>query len=604
MRNRRVPHRLKENKRNHIPRKFVVFDTETIPEDHGGYETHRFRIGVGYYFNTQRGFSDNPTDKIITQDPFELWDWIVNKTYRNERLWVFAHNADFDMSASRAYEYFESNGWELIRWIVEDRMFHLRFRKDKRTIVISDTFSLFPMSLSKIGEWAGIPKMTMPEWNDPDDKWIEYCENDVRVLSLALLRYFKFLKEHDLGNFCPTISSQAFAAYRHRFMKTPIYIHHFPTVENAEIESYYGGRTEAWFIGRFNGVVYDLDVNSMYPFVMKYFEYPVRFIGELDNPSVCELAKLVKKFCVIAHIQVNTDLPILPYRAEKTIFPVGRFSGWYATPEIELALEKNVIEKVVKAYIYEKANIFAEYVDFFYAMKQTAKEHNDTFSYTMAKLFLNSLYGKFGQRVEELKEITDGDLSDEEFDETIVSTATGRIHVYHFMGKKYIKERKEPSFNSFIAIASHVTSYARAYLWRLIEKAGIENVLYMDTDSLFVSEEGYRRLQDEIDEYQLGKLKLEKVGEDVEIYGAKNYRFGCERKIKGVPKSAHQIDETTYEYLHFMRFRTKLRKGLLNQQVAERVIKRLRSKYDKGIVMANGRVIPLQVSEQRPVYHQ
>jgi len=604
MGSKRIPHHLRKNKLNYVPRKFVVFDTETYPEQKDGKEIHHFRLAVAYYFNNQRGFSDQPSDKIITQNPHELWDWITSKICDRERLWVFAHNADFDMTTSRAYEYLQKHDWDLQHWIVEDRMFHIRLRKGRKTLVISDTFSLFPMSLEKIGRWVGHPKMKMPSWDSPLEEWIRYCENDVYVTSLALLKYFKFIKDNDLGNFRPTISGQAFTAFRHRFMKHDIYIHHFPNVEGAEIQGYYGGRTEAWYIGKVKEKIFYLDINSMYPYVMKYREYPVRFLNHLDNPTLNELRRLCKKFCVVAHIHVDTSLPILPYRSSKTIFPVGKFSGWYCTPEVQLALEKGFVVKCDKVYIYQKAPIFVDYVDFFYNLKRQGKQNNDMVSYVMSKLYLNSLYGKFGQRIEELRELKDGELSLEESEENLVSMATGKIHIYEFMGKKYIKERKEPSYNSFIGIAAHVSSYARVHLWRMIEKAGIENVYYMDTDSLFVNEEGYRRLQDEISDYELGKLKIEKIGTNVEIYGAKNYRFNQERKLKGVPKSARQIDDNRYEYLHFMKFKTKLRRGLLNEQIGEMVVKEISGDYDKGIITNTGRVIPLQIFEQQRVFHQ
>jgi len=83
--------------------------------------------------------------------------------------------------------------------------------------------------------------------------------------------------------------------------------------------------------------------------------------------------------------------------------------------------------------------------------------------------------------------------------------------------------------NSFVAIASFVTAYARCYLWELIEKAGEENVLYMDTDSLFVTKKGYENLKDYLDNKELGKLKLEDVTEDLTIWGAKLYKFEAKR---------------------------------------------------------------------------
>jgi len=593
----RKPHVLKENRRSVVPYFYVVFDTETLPKPHELGEEHVFRLAVAYYFNRRRKDYPKPADILFTRDHTKLWEWIEGHAKKNQRLYVFAHNIDYDVTVSKGISYLENAGYEIKKWFVQDRCYYMTWKKDNKTIILIDTFSIFPFSLKRIGEFAGTQKATMPDWNESDEKWFSYCEQDVRVLSAALYKYFMFLQENDLGNFAPTLPGQAFNAFRHRFMNTDIYVHALPEVLDAEIQSYFGGRCEAWYIGEVKEKIYYVDVNSMYPYVMKKYYYPVRYLGEISNPSLDDLKKLTQKYCIIAHIHVNTDLPILPYRREKTIFPVGRFSGWYSTPEVALALEKNAVEKCDKVYIYKREKIFVEYVDFFYNLKKESKNCGDKATYIMSKLFLNGLYGKFGQRTANMVEVSGEEITEEEAQETIISTAEGKVDYVRFGGKVYRKERREPSYNSFIAIASHVTSYARVHLWRLIETAGIENVYYMDTDSLFVNETGYKRLKDWMHDTKLGYLKKEKEGKEVRIVGAKAYLWGKERKIKGVPKTSRQIDYNTYEYDHFMKFRTKLRKGLLDTQLVVKRTRTLSEQYDKGIVTESGRVIPLSLEE-------
>ncbi|MHC1623620.1 MAG: DNA polymerase [Candidatus Methanospirareceae archaeon] len=591
------PHVLKENRSTNLPYYYIVFDTETLPKPHDLGEVHEFRLAVAYFFNRRSRKYPQPVDVLRTKNHEELWNWIESHALSHQRLYVFAHNIDYDVTVSKGLEFLQNCGYEIKKWFVQDKCYYMKWQKDEKTIILMDTFSIFPYSLKYIGQFAGLEKAQMPDWGKDDDTWFEYCERDVQVLSTALYKYFCFIRENDLGNFAPTIAGQAFNAFRHRFMKTKIYVHALEDVETAEIESYYGGRCEAWFIGKVPEKLYYVDVNSMYPFVMKYKEYPTQYIGEIDNPSLAELKKIIRRYAVIARITVDTDLPILPYRMEKTIFPTGRFLGWYATPEVELALRKGVVVRCHKAFIYLRENIFSEYVDFFYNMKREAKEKKDKARYVMSKLFLNSLYGKFGQRVAEMVEVSPDEITEEEAAEEIISMADGLREYIRFAGKIYRKERREPSFNSFIAIASHVTSYARVHLWSLIEEAGLENVYYMDTDSLFVNERGYQRLQRWLDDEKLGYLKLEKTGENVTIMGAKAYIWGEERKIKGVPKTAKEIEPGKFEYDHFMKFRTKLRKGLLNTQIVEKRTRELTGEYDKGIVLENGRVIPLVISD-------
>jgi len=77
-------------------------------------------------------------------------------------------------------------------------------------------------------------------------------------------------------------------------------------------------------------------------------------------------------------------------------------------------------------------------------------------------MFLNSLYGKFAQSPQIIQ---------------------------YKVNANGLEERKEilPFCKSNPVIASYITAYARIHLYRLFRKAGMENVLYCDTDSAFVS---------------------------------------------------------------------------------------------------------------------
>lgn len=593
------PHKLRENKRGSFPRHLIIFDTETTPVETELYQQHLLRLGYAKYVQLTSTLEIRRQDEIVFKTEDEFWQFVEAHTYEKTCLYIFAHNVDFDMSVVRGYSKLRELGYDVQKWFVHNNGVFIKAKKGRKSVVITDTLMLFPFSLKEIGKYAGLEKLDMPNFEDEESKWIEYCKRDVEVLTQALLKYMRFLKEHDLGNFQFTIASQSFSAFRHRFMKHEIYIHGNPSITELEVQSYFGGRTEAFKIGKVDKRLYYLDVNSMYPFVMRNYYYPVRYIGELDNVSLSELKELIKDFCVIADVTVETDVPIVPVRKEKVIFPVGRFRGVYATGEIKLLLEKKKIKEVHKVLVYQRARIFTEYVDFFYAVKQKAKEEGDDFSYFMAKLFLNSLYGKFGQRTSDLELVTDDPIKLEEYALPMVSFAVGEEKFVRFDEKIWRVKKREPAYNSFIAIASHVTSYARAYLFRLMEYVGLDKIYYMDTDSLVVDEEGYQKLKRFINKTRLGALDVKEIFDSLIILGAKAYITPQARRIKGIPARARQIDDNTYEFDQFMRFRTKLRKNMLDCQLVVKATRTLSRIYDKGEVLPNGDVIPFVVVEGR-----
>jgi hypothetical protein len=303
---------------------------------------------------------------------------------------------------------------------------------------------------------------------------------------------------------------------------------------------------------------------------------------------------------------------VIACKREKLLFPIGSILQTITSPEIEYLLEHpeiGTIEKIVSLVAYEKAPVFTEYVDFFYNIRTTTK--NEAYE-NMAKLMLNSLYGKLGQHCSTIPEIVKDKNEIATYCGIMDSMGTNEIFADDSPGSKYvrlgetlykiIKKDSEFSRDSIPIIASAVTSYSRMLLWKLMKIAEIENLLYCDTDSLFVTETGYENLKDEISPTIPGKLKLVKTG-SVNIKGCKNYTFNSEIKLKGIKKNAIQLSPTEYKQHHFQTKSTRYRRGTPDGEVIlEPIIKTISNKYDKGIVR-DGRVGPLTFTETwEPIY--
>lgn len=72
------------------------------------------------------------------------------------------------------------------------------------------------------------------------------------------------------------------------------------------------------------------------------------------------------------------------------------FDRWIYSEEIKAALKDGYTINIICAYKFNKGvNVFKKYVDTFYNMKSNATNEVDR---QIAKLMLNSLYGRFGMR--------------------------------------------------------------------------------------------------------------------------------------------------------------------------------------------------------------
>ena len=594
----RKPHRIKSNKSTALPSYFLFFDTETWEERVSENEVKQYlRLGWAC-----RVYRDKRRDKWTEKwkkfkSVSEFWDFVEECVRERKTMWCFAHNLDFDFRVLEGFKVLKERGWEIQTFIYDSKNIILSFRKGKKTLLFLDTFNYFKGSVKKLGESIGLPKLEIDFNKASEEELSRYCRRDVEIIKEFIMKFIDFIQQNDLGTLQKTLASQAFTAFRHRFMKYGIYIHNNKEAIELERLSYRGGRTEAFFIGKLpKGRYYKLDVNSMYPFVMREYEYPTKLIKVENNPTLSGLMRALKRFFVIAHVRVRVREPCVGIKGERLIFPIGEFDAFLCSPELELVLEYGEIVRVYKYALYEKHSIFKEYVDFFYSLKEKyAKENNVAFK-QIAKLFLNSLYGKFGQRTRLFECI--GECEHEDGYEVVIDLETGERTTYRYLNGEVWVESKDyiEGNNSMVAIASAVTAYARCYLWSLIKKAGIENVFYVDTDSLIVNEEGFKRLQDLLDEYKLGYLKVEGVSENVEIRNAKDYTFGEETKRKGIKKDAVEIARNKFKQVQFERLRTAWRKGRVNEVYVLEVEKELKQEYLKGIVTESGRVKPFKLS--------
>lgn len=589
---------MSRNSRSESPSWFVFVDTETrnVPIDENKVEAKLF-LGYACFVRRykQRNKQYETVDYLRFTESEEFISWVLSKIKKRTKVYVFAHNMQFDFQVLGIHKYMTEKGFKPLVVIIDSPPFIVSYRKDNTTIVFMDSMNYFRTSLKKLGESIGFKKLDMPDEKDPVEKWEDYCRQDVDVLRIAILSFIDFVKGNDLGNFQRTLASQAFTAYRHRFMDVPIYIHDEEDALEMERLAYYGGRTECFKIGALYEKMYLLDVNSMYPAVMRDYEYPFKYYGHAENLDLNKLQEVLEVFSAIAEVDVETEDPVYPLRFEdKLIFPVGKFKTYLTTPELKYALENNHIKKIRRLYAYRKGKIFTRFVDELYSLRLKYKqEGNEAYAY-MLKILMNSLYGKFGQNGRKWKTVMASE--DEEFEEWIeVNVDTGEkckfrkaLNLIQFL------DTEEESFNSFPAIAAHVTAYARMMLWRYIQIAGRKNVYYCDTDSLLVNEIGYRNLKEYIDVDKLGYLKLEDTIDYAEIYAPKDYVFGKKIKRKGIRNTAIELGKCIFEQDKFWGIKTALRNGLYDRQIIEKQIKILNRKYEKGEVTEDNEVIPLR----------
>ncbi|KKN26671.1 hypothetical protein LCGC14_0872380 [marine sediment metagenome] len=599
--NSRKPHILRPEKTLAIPRHVIFFDVESdLIEKPDGRTDHVLKLGWACYFRWGGG---NRSDKetwfyFTTLD--EFWDFVLSHCQTKNRLWVIAHKLPYDFTVVQGFRILTRHKFTVKFFYSKGLTTLIKVKGHKKSIIFVDSLNWVREPLAVIGERLGVPKLFIDFKTCSIPELKTYCKRDVLILLLMFKELASFLRSRSISRLCYTIGSTAMAAYLFGHYHHKIYIHNNQEALDLERDSYKGGRTECFYLGtRDDGPFFVVDVNSLYAFVMRGHLYPVKYEKYFPNMTIQALENALPFYTVIAQVCIDTDEPAYAIRKERTTFPVGQFWTTLTTPELEFALKRNHIKAVGKAVIYTSADIFKSYVDRFYRLRRDLLKEGKNLYDWFAKTLLNSLYGKFGQKGEIWQKIgvCPGEPSRVEICYDVDTKQRRKIR--YLLGEVFEMTGSDETRHSFPAISSHVTAYARLYLYKLIRACGEKNYYYCDTDSLFVNRAGLENLADFMHDSRLGGLKIERESETMTIYGLKDYELIGKKVIKGISRHAEMLSQTSYRQEQWPTLQGLLSRAAVDQYYTTQVTKDLNRLYTKALVNKDGWTTPFVLCDDK-----
>jgi hypothetical protein len=369
-----------------------------------------------------------------------------------------------------------------------------------RTIEFRDSTGVLPFSLDSLSKNFNVEhkkkKFDYNKIKKVTPELIEYNKRDCVALLEVLEKYSQWPLIKEVG-VAQTMASQSVKVFR-KFLYKEI-----PSLSASQDSfarrSYFGGRTEIFKPIYDTGdnkkdILYYYDVNSLYPYVM------------LDEMPIAPLNTHVKDIdsemgyvdCVVK--VPDCYIPILATSIKvndtnKLVFPVGTFRGVFSTVELRYAMSHGVkIKKIYRSMKYENGGkFFKPYIETMYELRQQSEK--GTVTNILAKLLMNSLYGRFGlnRDRDEIKFYSLG--SDCDSYHSTISTPTRELNLY-------LKKTRLEKSHSNVAVSAWVTSLARIHMHKLITP-NQDHIYMMDTDSMLVSR------KNKSNDDKLGALKLE-----------------------------------------------------------------------------------------------
>lgn len=470
---------------------------------------------------------------------------------------LYFQNLAFD--GAFILDWLEHNGW---RWVedsahVSDKTYTtligdmnqfyaitLYFSK-YRKVVIYDGFKIIPLSIASMAKAFGLEEgkgeLDYEEYREVGHLLTEtekdYIRRDVQILAKAMDLFIR----QKLTRM--TAGSNALADYKEMCGGTRKFRRVYPELDLETDDfirrAYRGGFTyvNPKYRGKVLGDGIVLDVNSLYPSVMAAtdgqelpYGEPVWFDGEYEEDRRYPLWVAM----VTCRFKVKPDhIPCIQIKG----------NGWFkATEYIEDSkglvtfTVTNVDWKLINEQ-YDLSNVsffggfkfksspyqFKQYVDKWVEVKNKATLDGNAGMRQIAKLMLNSLYGKFATRIKCRSR----------------QPYLGEDDVIHYRDLE--EEERKPVY---LPVGVFVTSYAR-YKTVSAAQSVYDRFVYADTDSLhLVGTEEPEGL--DVDPVRLGAWKHESTFDQAKFLRAKCYvehEVGADAltvHVAGMPKSCHR----------------------------------------------------------------
>lgn len=437
-------------------------------------------------------------------------------------------------------------------------------KKGKKTnaVTINDSLKILPFSVSQIAKGFNLPiskleidyKEDRPVGHELTRVEIDYLKNDVDIVARALNVLFEqgLDRMTQAGNamydYKNTVGEKNFA----RWFPPPEY--------DADVrQSYKGGFT--FLLAKYKDVDLNaglvLDVNSLYPWVMHDCPLPygegVYFQGKYEEDKLYNLyvqmitCQFKLKEGYIPTIQLKNNLSFVPTQyLESSADEEGilqEVTMCLTSVDLELFFEHYEVYNPVfhSGWKFKSTvGLFTEYIDKWTQSKIKAKEEGNKALYTLSKLMLNALYGRFALNPKVASKIP-------YYDNGVVKYDVPKETYIDEHGKKrtrIIYEMRDPIY---IPVGTFITAWARHKTITSAQKL-YKYFVYADTDSLHLNiplpDEMLKMSNDDLE--KLTTKDLKNFGVDIaDDFKIDPYELGA-WKVEEVYRRGRYIRQKSY----------------------------------------------------------
>lgn len=592
----RRPHYWQKNEGTYVPRNlcFVQVKTMKAKQSADGLQTlERLDFGVADCVRWDEGRMKR-WQRLPFTSSAEFWAWFHSRQRPKTSWWMIGHGI------AGAFTLLE--GWNLMRSVNGAPPYYTlmppKHKEDKGTsfmeesallvdadpptiillhhgnitLHVVDVQNYVKATVEEMAAELGRTIAGKPAANAPYKQWEKWLTDQTKTVRDFTTSLLEFWETNDCGNWRHTFAGLSMSAYRHKFLKEKVYVHTIPDVLEHEREALRGGEFVNYVIGPIDdlfsaakrkparrkkdrrdvryGPVHTFDANSLYPAMMRQHKYPHHYQAHIAQASMEDLRVWRGQLCLMARVRLVTKEEPYPVTTKAgRAWAVGDFWTTLCGPELDRAYTSGHIQGIKLLAAYWPADMFSEFVDYFYGLRLQSPEGKGKLWDCFVKNLLVALPGKCGQRVGEWEFIPFGTPPKEWGGFPGVNTRTGKITNYRAIASAVQEQMPLQEGNDSIPIvAAFVNAYARDFMRTVRLAIGAEHLFYMGNDTLHVDDAGAERIKPWLESYpgELGKFRHTGTFDTAEYRGPSDYTQGDEHVIAGRMADASDIVDAEY----------------------------------------------------------
>lgn len=575
----RICHYIKPNARSETPTRAIWLQAWTYQKSKTKNET----LFDYEFWRLRRGVKDTNTGIWSFQwftafDTESLWNLIDSLTPNKTRTYLFIDNPSLHLPLMEAFHMSVHHGWKLTLAVIPPAPTICRWRKGNKSIVLLGVSNIWPTPFA--GILTGATKCSHVK----NDSELNECEHvrridiKLRAMYSQTVAWFKFLKDNDLGGFCPTAGAQSIRVWRHKFMTHKVLIDCHDDALALARKAMYGAMCQVYKRGTYDGPIYELDTNGSYGGIMRDMLVPVKLRSYRMHCTVRDLCEWLYSNVVVATCDLSSETNLYPVReAGHVVFKRGVFTTTLAGEELRHACDSGDVVDVHEVSVYHGEPAFSTYMQVLWNLRMLSEsngEHSDAERY---KLLMASFWGRWAQHGWIWEKVRDAE------DDSIRSwidfnVDTQVITEYRQFGGIVQKLNNETeSRESSPAIAACILAGGRLQLGGYIDVAGLDHVYYCDTDALFTDEVGLERLRNYVKPGELGKLKIKGVYHRVTFHGQKHITIDGKLRLAGMSAMGVHTDASTIYQNQSQHLSSYIRAGTEPRASQKEITKRFKT---------------------------